>query len=125
MKIPDGSSFDPTDEANHFSSLFVYHSSSQTLHVSDTILIEENPSLLLRCFGIYPGYMRFWPVRKGLHKNQHAPKDFQQFMEMILDQWEFDNLVVAHRGVRIGGAKEAVQKVLQAYSKTFDKLSKR
>lgn len=125
MKIPDGSTFDPEDESNHFSSLFVYHSLSRTLHISDTLTIEENPNLLLRCFGIYPGYMRFWPLKKGLRKSQQAPKEFQEFMEIILDQWDFDNLVVAHRGVKIGGAKEEVRKLLNSSRQTIDRLSEK
>lgn len=125
MKIPDGSTFDPEDESNHFSSLFVFHSLSRTLHISDTITIEENPNLLLRCFGIYPGYMRFWPLKKGLSKSQQAPKEFQEFMEIILDEWDFDNLVVAHRGVKIGGAKEAVRKLLNSSRHAIERLSEK
>eukprot|EP01117_Protostelium_nocturnum_P011267 TRINITY_DN4093_c0_g1_i3.p1 TRINITY_DN4093_c0_g1~~TRINITY_DN4093_c0_g1_i3.p1 ORF type:complete len:546 (+),score=167.84 TRINITY_DN4093_c0_g1_i3:184-1821(+) len=50
MRIPAGAEFaDPLPEAtNHFSSVFVLHKASGTIHVDDTIMVCYNPGFILR-----------------------------------------------------------------------------
>jgi hypothetical protein len=47
MRIPDGADFDAPAEGNHFSSVFVLHTPTKTVHDDDTIMFVECPGLLL------------------------------------------------------------------------------
>jgi hypothetical protein len=126
MRIPDGSDIDPKDE-NHFACVFVYHQSSKTLHVDDTIMCYESPGCFLRTIGCRAGQVSFWlgGLAKGIKPIKGAPDQFRTFMESILTDWDIDNLVTAHTGNKIGNAKDAIRATLQAATPTLDKLAKK
>lgn len=89
--------FNPRPEAiNHFVSVFVYHSESKTLHVDDTLVyIKANTwpiNLLLQ-----PGSLIFHPsIIIGLNPDSEAPLQFYNWMNQMLEDWNFDNLCTAH-----------------------------
>jgi len=116
LRIPAGAEFKNPSEDNHFSSLFVFHKHSKTIHVDDTLMCYEHPGCLLSCFCIRAGQVGFHPVswQANLLETREAPTQFIEFVRGILNDWDFDNLVAAHTGNKIGGAKAAVQA-------TFDK----
>ncbi|CAF4418165.1 unnamed protein product [Rotaria magnacalcarata] len=57
LRFPAGAEFiNPQPESsNHFSSVFVYHRASATLHVDDTIIYAEKSNFLLKLFGYKDG----------------------------------------------------------------------
>lgn len=116
--------FNPRPEAiNHFVSVFVYHSKSKTLHVDDTLVyIEANTwpiNLLLQ-----PGSLIFHPsIIIGLNPDSEAPLQFYNWMNQLLKDWNFDNLCTAHVGVKMGGARHAVQELVKNSEKLFQGLS--
>lgn len=111
MRIPGGSEFVNPKDDNRFSSVFVYHQGSKTLYDDDTIMCYENPGCFLRSFGITAGHIDFHPVpwKDNFSPEPDAPILFRDFMKQMLEDWDFDNLVTAHTGIMIGGAKKALQ----------------
>ncbi|KAJ3213888.1 hypothetical protein HDU67_002342 [Dinochytrium kinnereticum] len=124
MRIPAGSEFvNPLPErTNHFSNVFVFHKASRTIHVDDTILIFQQPGLLMRMAGISEGTMLFHRsiLGPGLHPTEEAPKLFQCWMSKLIHDWDFDNITSAHNGCKIGGAKRQLKHLLE---ETEEKLS--
>jgi hypothetical protein len=111
MRIPEGAEFINPDDFNHFSSVFIYHVESRTLYDDDTIMCFENPGCLLKTFGIHSGQVAFHPVpwEDNLFPDSDAPIQFRDFMLKLLDDWDFDNIVTAHTGNKIGGARQALR----------------
>jgi len=128
MRIPSGAEFRaPMPEAsNHFSSVWVYHKESATVHIDDTVMYFENPSGLLK-FAKKHNTMEFHVSLPGpgLYPAPDAPSQFKQWVQGILADWEFDNMVCAHTGVKIGGAKEALRQTLEKAEPIFEKLEKK
>ena len=112
---------------NHFSSVFVYHRSSRTLHVDDTIIYGDHPGFLLKLVGFKHGSMAFQPSIKGpgLYPTAEAPFDFRDWMKTLLNDWTFDNICCAHSGVKIGGAHEQVTQLVSNAEPLFQKLSEK
>jgi len=129
MSIPEGAEFvDPKPErSNHFSSVFVFHKESKTIHVDDTILYAENPGFLLRLVGMKTGSMHFHPSFRGpaLYPRPEAPVLFRNWLIRLMDDWDFDNICTAHMGNRIGGAKKQLQETLEREEKTLQNLIER
>ncbi|CAF0977384.1 unnamed protein product [Rotaria sp. Silwood1] len=127
MRIPAGAEFiNPQPEStNHFISVFVYHSPSQTLHVDDTIMYAEKPGFLFRLLGCKHGSIAFHPSIKtyGLHPTSDAPYVFRDWMRTVLCDWPFENMCCAHLGVKIGGAFLDVVALLNDTEPLFAKLS--
>jgi hypothetical protein len=125
MRIPAGTEFINPREDNHFTSLFVYHSESRTLSDDDTIMCFENPGCLFRVFGIKPGSVSFHPTpwKDALLPTSEAPIQFKEFFQKLLDDWDFDNLVTAHMGNKIGGAKKALVDMFVKEIPSLDKLA--
>ncbi|CAF2829691.1 unnamed protein product [Rotaria sp. Silwood2] len=127
MRIPAGAEFiNPQPEStNHFISVFVYHPTSQTLHVDDTIMYAEKPGFLLRILGCKHGSMAFHPSIKtsGLYPTCDAPYVFRDWMRTVLCDWCFENICCAHMGVKIGGAFLDVVTLLNNTEPLFAKLS--
>ncbi len=125
MRIPAGGNFIDSEEHNHFSGLFVYHRASKTLFNDDTILYFDQPGFILRCVGKSHGCMEFWDLKKGLNPNKDAPGQFRQFIEGVLQDWDFENLVAAHTGNLIGGGvKEKIRALLEKTAPVFEKIAK-
>lgn len=129
MRIPDGAEFiAPLPEAsNHFNSVWVFYPAARTIHVDDTLMFFENPSLLFKIFGKRTGQMEFHPSMSGngLHKTENAPALFKQWVEAILADWDFDNACCAHIGVKYGGAHAALQETLTNAQPLFENLAKK
>ena len=47
------------ESSNHFVSVFVFHRSSRTLHVDDTIVYGDHPSFLLKLIGFKQIYFSY------------------------------------------------------------------
>jgi hypothetical protein len=116
MRIPDGAEFVEPAESNHFSSVHVFHAESRTIHVDDTICVFEHPGFLLRCAGAHHGDMKFWvnAFKEGLKPTEDAAAQFRTWTQKMINDWDFDNIVSAHTGNQIGGAKAKLQQTLTA-----------
>jgi hypothetical protein len=128
MRIPAGAEFrNPLPEmTNHFNSVWVYHKESRTIHVDDTVMYFHNPSGLLK-FAKKPDTMEFHISLPGpgLYPAPDAPALFKHWVQSVLADWDFDNMVCAHTGAKIGGAKEALRHTLEKAEPTFEKLVKK
>lgn len=128
MRIPAGSDFETPGPDNHFSSVFVYHAASKTIHDDDTVCYFPKPGLLLRgIFGAKAASMTFHPTLTGvgLHHTAEAPLQFKEFIEKVIQDWDFENICTAHNGNKIGGAKAKLQKTLVANTPTLLRLSEK
>ncbi|CAF1448559.1 unnamed protein product [Adineta steineri] len=107
LRVPAGTEFiNPQPESsNHFISVFVYHLSSNTLHVNDTIVYADKPNFLFRLFGY----------------KHDSPYLFRDWMRNILHDWPFENICCAHMGVKIRGAHNVVA-LLNESESLFKKL---
>lgn len=123
MRIPAGAEFDAPQEDVHFSSVVVFHAPSKTLHVDDTINYFHGSGWVLRLLGKKDNLMEFWMLHKGLDHTAESPGLFKEWVESIIQDWDFDNICAAHNSVKIGGAKEALQGALRTAQPEFDKLA--
>eukprot|EP01098_Paradermamoeba_levis_P015354 TRINITY_DN775_c0_g1_i1.p1 TRINITY_DN775_c0_g1~~TRINITY_DN775_c0_g1_i1.p1 ORF type:complete len:298 (-),score=85.84 TRINITY_DN775_c0_g1_i1:17-880(-) len=117
MRIPRGSEFAyPQYENIHFSGMHVFHAASKTIHVDDTIMVDVP----------FSGNMLFHPtlLYEGLYHIPESPYAFRDWVQKLINEWDFDNVVAAHNGVKIGGAKAQLQKLLNMSSLPFTMLSK-
>eukprot|EP01113_Clastostelium_recurvatum_P038391 TRINITY_DN5741_c0_g2_i1.p1 TRINITY_DN5741_c0_g2~~TRINITY_DN5741_c0_g2_i1.p1 ORF type:complete len:305 (+),score=51.29 TRINITY_DN5741_c0_g2_i1:24-938(+) len=126
MRIPAGASFaHPKPElTNHFSSVFVYHSTSRTLFVDDTLMYFEAPKFPINILAP-PGTLRFHISMKddGLYHTPAAPLLFRDWMRKLVRDWDFDTLSTAHDGVLAQGARQKVTQLLDDSEKVFQDLS--
>jgi hypothetical protein len=129
MRIPAGSEFvNPLPpDTNHFSNVFVYHRKSRSIHNDDTILYSSHPGFLISLAGFKDGSMSFHPSIKsvGLFPTPDAPRQFREWVLGIIRDWDFDNILSAHNGNKIGGAKQQLMETLQKAEKLLNKLSEK
>jgi len=126
LRIPDGAEFINPIESNHFSSVFVFHQPSRTIHVDDTIGFHHNPGCILRhIIGARPNKMMFWSLERGLKQDKDAPIQFKRWIEKLLLDWDFDNVCAAHSANKIGGAKEELRLALERDDARLIGLSKK
>jgi len=127
MRIPAGGEFAAPvpEEYNHWSTVWVFHKESRTIHIDDTINYFSNPSMLMKVVGKKKGCMEFHDSIKGpaLYPKPESPGLFKAWVESVIKDWDFDNMVIAHIGNKIGGAKGALQETLTNSQPLFDKLS--
>lgn len=71
--------------------------------------------------------MSFHPTLTGvgLYHTAEAPLQFKDFIEKIIQDWDFDNICTAHNGNKIGGAKAKLQQTLVANTPTLLRLSEK
>jgi hypothetical protein len=116
MRIPYGSEFvaPEPESSNHFSGMHVFHPASKTIHVDDTIMIDEP----------LDGDMLFHPsmLVDGLYHIPESPYAFRDWITNITVQWDFDNICAAHNGVKLGGAKQQLINVISDYGTIFEGL---
>jgi len=116
MRIPLGAEFvDPQpEESNHFSGIHVFHPASKTIHVDDTIMVDEP----------FSGMMLFHPtlVFGGLYHIPEAPTAFKHWVSKFIKEWDFDNICAAHDGVKLKGAKKQLQNLLFYTEPVFEGL---
>lgn len=129
MEIPAGAEFDdPQPPAtNHFSTVFVLHRPSKTLHVDDCICYFNEQNFLMRLGG-YNAHNESIGFHTsisgpGLYPTPEAPLDFHHWLAHLLDEWEFDNMVTAHVGNCYCCANSRVRQCLADASKRLTDLS--
>jgi len=55
----------------------------------------------------------------GLYHIPEAPTAFSDWVKKYMSDWDFDNILAAHNGTRIGGAKQQLQTVWTNAQPTF------
>ncbi|KAJ3094852.1 hypothetical protein HDU97_007524 [Phlyctochytrium planicorne] len=128
MRIPAGSEFvNPLPElTNHFSCVFVFHKSSKTIHIDDTVSYYTDPGFGFRMLtNCQDGTMAFHLsiTNVGLLPTAEAPQQFKCWVAKLLQDWDFDNVATAHNGFKIGGAKKQLQELLDSWNDKLDQLS--
>jgi hypothetical protein len=124
LRIPEGADFESPAEDNHFSSVFVLHQESRTIHVDDTVQYFDHPDCVLRMLGKSHGRMEFWNPRKGLQHTAEGPILFKEWIEKLVVDWEFENICTAHCGNKIGGAKEQLVTTIRENTPLFEELAR-
>jgi hypothetical protein len=124
MRIPEGAEFEfaPAEDV-HFSSVVVFHAPSKTIHVDDTFQYFHGAGWILRLLGKKDNLMEFWPLEKGLNHTSEAPHQFKEWVERLIEDWDFDNMCAAHNNTKIGDAKKLLQAALVRAQPEFDRLS--
>jgi len=116
MRIPRGAEFvNPQPESfDHFSGIHVFHPASRTIHVDDTIMIDEP----------LEGDMLFHPtlLYGGLYHIPESPTAFRDWVKLFINDWDFDNICAAHNGVKKSGAKGELQLLLAITEPLLDIL---
>lgn len=126
MRIPAGAEFEfPPAEDVHFSSVVVFHAPSKTIHVDDTFQYFHGAGWLLRMLGKKDNLMEFWSLEKGLNHTTESPEQFREWVEHLVQEWDFENMCAAHNNTKIGGAKELLQAALVKAQPEFDRLTKK
>jgi hypothetical protein len=125
MRVPAGCEFvDPKPSmTNHFATVFVLHRASRTLHVDDCLQFFDDPSFLMRMAGKKVDSLHFHFSLPIALCTPCAPKDFQEWMTKLCNDWEFDNLLTAHIGNCYCDANQRVKKCLQDAEKQLSDLA--
>lgn len=131
FSIPRGVEFISANENIHFSSVLVYHRSSQTLHVDDTLMLIQMPAVIRR-FGLQ-NYMGFHPtLAQALEKRAGAAREFRLWAEELAANWsDANNLCAAHNGIlraqseQKASIHDRILKALQNASRTLATHKKR
>jgi len=117
MRIPAGAEFvAPVPESsNHFTAIHVFHPASKTIHVDDTIIYDLP----------FDGDMTFHPSLAGpaLYHVPQAPFAFRDWVQNYINQWDFDIICAAHKGIKMGGAKAQVVTLLEESAIVFNALT--
>jgi hypothetical protein len=124
FSVPRGVDFISDDENIHFSSVLVYHPSSQTIHVDDTLMYIRLP-LPLRFLGL-PSALSFHPtLAKVLEKRAGAVHDFRRWANELADNWQHArNLCAAHTATLIVKDQQTSirDRIIEALNKVEPKL---
>jgi len=116
MRIARGSEFEnpQPESSNHFSGIHVFHPASKTIHVDDTVIIDEP----------FDGDMLFHPsiTGVGLYHIPESPTAFRDWVQKYINEWDFDNICAAHNGNKLGGAKVQLQTLLGNSQILFEAL---
>jgi hypothetical protein len=123
FSIPAGVDFVPEDESVHVSSVLVRHRESRIVHVDDTLMFIDLPSLAEK---LLPGpRLRFHPkLADGLEKRPGAADDYIGWARSLAEEWDDTKIAcVAHNGIfRLTGETfaEAIEEALEQASGTLD-----
>ena len=134
MRIPAGAEFAQPADGNHFSCVFVFHEQSKTVFCDDTLMYFD-PSCfsgrcLCCCMPCIGGTLKMHPttfdddVSSGLVPMPESVDQFLAWAQGLIADWDFDNLVTAHTGNKIGGAKNMLRELLASSSEPFAKLKR-
>lgn len=125
FSVPRGVDFISDDENLHFSSVLVYHRSSRSIHVDDTLMYIRLP-VLMRFFGLKDAFNFHPTLSKVLEKREGAADDFQQWALQLADDWkDAENLCAAHTTALIGqrsGDGSIQNRILKALDKVQSTL---
>lgn len=83
-------------------------SSSRSLVSSLAVIILSHEISCLSVLSLHPSTRR-----GGINRTAEAPGQFINWFQNVLNDWPFDNIVVAHMGNKIGGAKAAMEELLK------------
>jgi len=123
FSIPAGVDFVPEDESVHVSSVLVRHRESRILHVDDTLMFLDLPSLVEK---LLPGpRLRFHPkLAEGLEKRPGSANDYIAWAKDLAQDWADTTIAcVAHNGIfRLSGETfaEAIEEALEQASDTLE-----
>ncbi|KAI9353902.1 hypothetical protein BDR26DRAFT_19047 [Obelidium mucronatum] len=119
LTIPAGCEFDdPQPESlNHFAGVIAFHRASRFLIGDDTFETVKKPGLIeSMTSGLKHGDIRFHPLFPSAQvflPTPNAPKLFNDWLQGIINDWDFDNLATAHYGVTVGGCKQKLREALE------------
>lgn len=124
FSVPRGVDFISDNENVHFSSVLVFHPTSRTIHVDDTLMYIRLP-LLMRFFGL-PDALSFHPTfGKVLEKRAGAVHDFRLWANELADNWRnAQNLCAAHTATLVVKDQETSlrDRIIKALDKVEAKL---
>lgn len=125
FSVPRGVDFISDDENLHFSSVLVYHRSSRTIHLDDTLMYIRLPGFM-GFFGLSDALSFHPTLSKVLEKRQGAADAFEQWAQELADNWsDAKNLCAAHTTALIGHGNEEMsvaERILKALSKVQSTL---
>lgn len=127
FSIPSGVDFISADEDIHVSSVLVRHRASRIIHVDDTLMYIDLPSLLGK---MVPGpQLRFHPkLADALETRPSAADDYIRWANGLASDWADTTMIcAAHNGIldiSKQGFAEAIRKALDADAPTFEKHRK-
>lgn len=125
FSIPRGVDFISDDENLHFSSVMIYHRSSRSIHVDDTLMYIRLPGLM-RFFGLKDACSFHPALSKVLEKRDGAADDFNEWAQQLAENWkDAENLCAAHTTALVGETAEdsSIQKrILKALNKVQSTL---
>jgi len=121
FSVPSGVAFIPDDEKLHFSSVLVFHPTSKTLHVDDTLNFARLPAPLK---WFVPEITRFHPtLSKVLYEERGAVKTYRAWVEELIERCRpLRNLCTAHTDTRLDF--DVASEVRRAYEKTHPVLER-
>lgn len=128
MRIPEGAEFAEPAEDNHFSSVFVFHKESKTIHDDDTLMYFDpnHVSCCLRLAGVAAGRLYFHPslAKGGLYQFRESAAFFKEWVQKLINDWDFENICTAHNGVLMGNGKKMLKQTLRRYENKFQNMSR-
>lgn len=122
FSVPAGVEFVPDDDSIHVSSVLVRHRESRIVHVDDTLMFLDLPSLVQK---LVPGpRLRFHPkLANALEKRSGAADDYIAWAKQLARDWSDTEMVcVAHNGIfRLSGEtfSEAIDEALEQADDTL------
>jgi hypothetical protein len=123
FSVPAGVEFVPDDDSVHVSSVLVRHRESRIVHVDDTLMFLNLPSLVQK---LVPGpRLRFHPkLADALEKRPGAADDYIAWARSLARDWADTRIAcVAHNGnFRLTGETfaEAIEDALEQAADTLD-----
>ena len=121
MRIPDGAEFAEPDENVHFSSVFVFHKDSKTIHDDDTLMYfdPDHVSCCVSMLGARKNLLQFHLTLTsgGLKKGPGSMQAFKEWVQKLIVDWDFDNICTAHYGVVKGGARKMLSETIATYER--------
>ncbi|WP_231862712.1 hypothetical protein [Sphingorhabdus sp. M41] len=127
FSIPSGVDFISDDDSVHVGSVIVRHRETDIVHVDDTLMFIDLPSLVQK---VVPGpKLRFHPkLADGLEKRAGAADDYIAWARGLARDWADTKIIcAAHKGIyRLTDETfvEAIDKALEHASDTLDKHRK-
>lgn len=125
FSIPRGVDFISQDESLHFSSVLVYHPSSRTIHVDDTLMYIDLPKIM-NLFGMTDPISFHPTLSNVLEKRKGAADEFEQWTKEMAKSWsDADNLCAAHTASLTGQENQGASihdRIIKALNKVQSKL---
>lgn len=123
FSVPAGVDFIPADESVHVSSVLVRHRDSRIVHVDDTLMYLDLPSLIQK---LVPGpKLRFHPkLAEGLEKRPGAADDYSRWAQNLAREWSDTRIIcAAHKGIVHLTDQTFAQAIAEALDQASETLS--